>query len=166
MWFTRTDARPVLRHGDSVPADLRALADDAWDDFLAAHQVRLGCITPVTLEAAWVLDTRAEYRPDTATLAVRIPGTPATLRSELIHEFAHHLEFTCTEQIELRAEFLRAQGFPPEASWFEGGTWETTPSEQYAEATVEMIEERRTHQGGILLTADAIEIVREWGRGP
>jgi hypothetical protein len=163
--LARPDTAPELHYAESVPADLRDLADETWDDFLAAHPARLGCITPVTLEAAWELDTRAEYRPDTSTLAVRVPGTPATLRSELIHEFAHHLEFTCTEQIGLRAEFLRAQGFPPEAAWFEGDTWETTPSEQYAEATVEMIEGRRTHLGGILLTADAIEAVREWGLG-
>ncbi len=163
--LARRDRAPELIYADGVPSDLRDLGDETWDDFLAAHPARLGCITSVTLEAAWVLDTRAEYRPDTSTLVVRVPGTPATLRSELIHEFAHHLEFTCTEQIELRADFLRAQGFPPEAAWFEGATWETTPSEQYAEATVEMIEERRTHQGGILLKADAIEVVRNWGLG-
>jgi hypothetical protein len=163
--IARSDPAPELLHAESVPDDLRTLADETWDDFLAAHPARLDCITPVTLEAAWELDDRAEYRPDTSTLAVRVPGTPATLRSELIHEFAHHLEFTCAAQTGLRAEFLRAQGFPPEAAWFEGDTWETTPSEQYAEATVEMIEGRRTHLGGILLTADAIEVVREWGLG-
>ncbi len=156
---------PELLHAESVPDDLRALADEAWDDFLAAVPARHDCFPSVTLEAAWELDTRAEYRPDTATLAVRVPGTPATLRSELMHEFAHHLEFTCSEHRELRTDFLRAQGFAADAAWFEGNTWETTPSEQYAEATVEMIEGRRSHQGGILLTTDAVEVVREWGLG-
>lgn len=163
--LARPDTAPELLYGESVPADLRSLADETWSDFLEAHPARVGCISAVTLEAAWELDTRAEYRPDTATLAVRVPGTPATLRSQLIHEFAHHLEFTCPEHQELRAGFLRAQGFPADAAWFEGETWETTPSEQYAEATVEMIEERRTHQGGILLKADATRVVREWGLG-
>jgi len=160
-----SDSPPQLRHDDTVPDDLRELADDAWRDFLDAIPGRQDCLTEPILSAAWELDTRAEYQPATATLLVRVPGTPATLRSKLIHEFAHHLEFTCDEQIELRAAFLSAQGFPPEAAWFEGDAWETTPSEQYAEATVELIEKRRTHQGRIRVTAEAINVVRRWGQG-
>lgn len=156
---------PELLHAESVPDDLRALADEAWDDFLAVVPARHDCFPDVTLQEAWELDTRAEYRPDTATLVVRVPGTPATLRSELLHEFAHHLEFTCPEHRELRTDFVRAQGFPAETRWFDGDTWETTPSEQYAEAIIELIEGRRAYQGGILLTAEAIAVVREWGKG-
>ncbi|MCP3997451.1 MAG: hypothetical protein GY722_20690 [bacterium] len=160
------DATPQLRHDDTVPDDLRELADGAWLDFLEAIPARLGCFTEPTLSAAWELDTRAEYQPATATLLVRVPGTPATLRSELLHEFAHHLEFTCPGQDQLRAAFLAAQGFSTGASWFDGDTWETTPSEQYAEAMVELVEGRRTYRGGIQLTDEAIAVVREWGEGP
>jgi hypothetical protein len=159
------DSPPQLLHDDGVPADLRSLADETWNDFLNAHPARLDCISSPTLEAAWQLDSRAEYRPDTATLAVRVPGTPATLRSELIHEFAHHLEFTCPAHRDLRADFLRAQGFAADTPWDQGETWEETPSEQYAEATVELVDGRRSHRGGIRLTTDAVEVVREWGQG-
>ena len=62
--------------------------------------------------------------------------------------------------------FLPAQGFPADANWFDGDSWETTPSEQYAEAVVELIEGRRTHQGGIYITDDAVDVVRGWGKGP
>lgn len=160
-----TGSDPTLHFAADMPDDLRQLADETWQDFLDAHPGRLDCIDSVTLEAAWELDNRAEYRPDSRTLAVRVPGTPATLRSELIHEFAHHVEFTCPDQTELRAAFLHAQGFPPETEWFGGATWETTPSEQYAEATVEVVTGRRTHTGGILLTPEAVEVVRQWGEG-
>ena len=163
--LTRAGTDPVLSFHHDVPADLRALAEETWDDFLQAHPARLGCVSPVMLEAAWELDNRAEYRPGTATLTVRVPGTPATLRSELIHEFAHHLEFTCPEHVDLRPQFMRAQGFPAEATWYEGDTWETTPSEQYAEATVELITGRRAHRGGVVLTAEAIDVVSKWGLG-
>ena len=156
---------PELRHAESVPDDLRTLAEEAWEDFLAAVPARHDCFPAVTLEAAWELDTRAEYRPDSATLVVRVPGTPATLRSELLHEFAHHVEFTCSEHDELREDLLRAQGFPADSDWFGGHSWETTPSEHYAEATVELVEGRRTHQGGILLTPAAVDVVRKWGAG-
>ena len=159
------DAGPTLNFAEDMPDDLRQLADETWVDFLEANPARLDCIEPVTLEAAWELDNRAEYRPASRTLAVRVPGTPATLRSELIHEFAHHLEFTCSDQTELRAAFLHAQGFPPETEWFGGAPWETTPSEQYAEATVEVVTGRRAHTGGILLTPEAVEVVRQWGEG-
>lgn len=159
------DAGPTLNFAEDMPDDLRQLADATWVDFLEVNPARLDCIEPVTLEAAWELDNRAEYRPASRTLAVRVPGTPATLRSELIHEFAHHLEFTCSDQTELRAAFLHAQGFPPETEWFGGATWETTPSEQYAEATVEVVAGRRAHTGRILLTPEAVEVVRQWGEG-
>ena len=147
---------PVLLHDDSVPADLRQLADETWQDFLAAFPARWGCIPPPTLHAAWELETRAVYEPGTMTLSVRVPGTPATLRSELLHEFAHHVEFACEDHRNLRPAFLEAQGFDPDAAWFDGDTWETTPSEQYAEAVVELIEGRRTHSGGIVVNDDAI----------
>jgi len=159
------DASPRLLHDDTVPDDLRELADTTWADFLAAIPERRSCIAPVTLHAAWELESRGEYQPDTATIVVRVPGTPATLRSELIHEFAHHIEFTCPEHREMRAAFLSAQGFPEETDWFSGDAWATTPSEQYAEAMVELVDGTRTHNGGILLSADAFAVVRKWGNG-
>lgn len=163
--FLGSSSSADLKYGENTPADLADLADDTWDDFLTAHEGRLDCIPPVTMEADWDLATRGEYRPESATVVVRIPGTPATLRSELIHEFAHHVEFTCSDQADLRTAFLSAQGFPPDTGWYEGATWATTPSEQYAEATVELITERRAHTGGILLTPEAVDVVRKWGRG-
>lgn len=157
------DASPRLLHDDTIPDDLRELADTTWADFLAVVPERQSCVAPVTLHAAWELESRGEYQPDTATIVVRVPGTPATLRSELIHEFAHHIEFTCREHEEMRAAFLSAQGFPEEADWFSGDAWAVTPSEQYAEAMVELVDGTRTHNGGILLSIDAIAVVRQWG---
>lgn len=147
----------------SVPDDLRALATETWDDFLAAHPARRECIDPVTLSAAWELDSRGEYRPKAATVVVRVPGTAPNLRHQMIHEFAHHLEFTCPEHTDLRPEFLDAQGFEPSADWFGGGAWETTPSEHYAEATVEVLLGRRSHHGNIRISEQASGVVRRWG---
>jgi hypothetical protein len=161
--LARADAGPIIRFDETVPDDLGAVASAAWDDFLAAHPHRLNCIQPVTLTAAWQLGDRAEYRPETATITLRVPGTAPNLSDSLVHEFAHHVEFTCPEHEELRGAFLEAQGFPATADWFEGSAWETTPSEQYAEATVEMVLGRRAHRGGIIVSDEAVAVVRQWG---
>ena len=156
------DSEPALGFADAVPDDLRSLATDTWQEFLEAHPAAADCIGPATLVAAWELDTRAEYRPDSATIVVRVPGTAPTLRNQMVHEFAHHIEFTCEEQRELRSTFAEAQGFSGSAPWFDGDTWETTPSEQYAEATVELVLGRRPHHGNIQISAQAADIVRRW----
>ncbi len=156
------ESPPQLRFDSSVPSDLQELATDVWAQFLEYHPARLDCIGDVTLHAAWELDTRGEYQPDTATVVVRVPGTPATLSDELVHEFAHNVEFTCPQQEELRPAFLSAQGFPTDTAWFDGADWKTTPSEQYAEATVQYVLGDRTLRQGIDLTNDAIAVVRNW----
>ena len=165
LLFARPNGPPALRFDDTVPADLRALATETWQDFLAAHPARHDCIAPVALSAAWELDDRAEYRPDSATVVIRIPGTAPNLRNGLSHEFAHHVEFTCPEHEELRPAFLAAQGLSASTDWFDGDTWETTPSEQYAEATAEVILGRRAHHGGIFISDEAVAIVHRWGSG-
>lgn len=163
LLLARPDPAPALRFDDSVPDDLRAVAVQAWDDFFAVHPQRLDCIPPVTLTAAWELADRAEYRPGTATVIIRVPGTAPNLADSLVHEFAHHVEFTCPEHEELRGAFLEAQGFPVTTAWFEGTAWETTPSEQYAETTVEVVLGRRTHRGGVVVSDEAATVVRQWG---
>ncbi|MEA3503067.1 MAG: hypothetical protein U9R47_09860 [Actinomycetota bacterium] len=163
LLVARPDGPPALRFDDTVPNDLRALAAETWQDFLAAHPARQDCIPPVALSAAWDLDDRAEYRPGSETVVIRVPGTAPNLRTGLIHEFAHHVEFTCPSHEELRPAFLAAQGLPASTNWFDGDTWETTPSEQYAEATVEVILGRRAHHGGISISEETAAVVRRWG---
>lgn len=160
-----SDSPPKLLFDSSVPSDLQELATGVWAEFLEHHPARLGCIGDVTLHAAWELDTRGEYQPDTATVVVRVPGTPATLSDELVHEFAHYVEFTCTEHAQLRPTFLAAQGFAADTAWFTGDGWDTTPSEQYAEATVQYVLGERTQRRGVELSDDAIAAVRKWATG-
>jgi hypothetical protein len=163
--LARPEPSPQLHFDSSVPDDLRAVATDAWDGFLGAHPARLGCIGPITMSAAWELDDRAAYHPGTATLVIRVPGTAPNLTADLTHEFAHHVEFTCAEHEELRPAFLTAQGFPVSADWFEAATWETTPSEHYAEATSIVVLGRRGNHDGILISDEATAAVRDWASG-
>jgi hypothetical protein len=160
-----SDGPPRLAFDQSVPADLQALAAETWDDFLEAHPARLSCVEPLTLSAVWELETRAEYLPSSATAVVRVPGTAPNLRHQLVHEFAHHLEFTCPDQTLLRGAFAQAQGFRSTSSWFGGDSWEEIPSEHYAEATAELVLGRRSHHANVRISDAALEVVADWARG-
>jgi hypothetical protein len=156
--------RPGIAFTGRVPDDLRALATQTWRRFTDVVPARWRCIPPVRVTGAWKLADRGAYGPDTKLVTVRIPGTAPNLEASLIHEFAHHVEFTCPEQREIRARFLAAQGLAPGAPWFRGPTWEQTPSEQFAEATVTLLLGRTSHPL-VGVTANAIAAIRAWGQG-
>ncbi|MGD9048127.1 MAG: hypothetical protein PVF77_08750, partial [Anaerolineae bacterium] len=119
------------------------------------------------------LDSRAVYDPDTATVAVRVPGTPAVLKGALVHEFAHHLEFQCQEHEDLRPAFLAALGLPAGTEWRPGNGSATAPanvygdipSEQYAEAAVILVLGRRPVTTGVRVTDEAVRAVEAWATG-
>ena len=156
---------PAVAFAEGVPHDLELLVRATWERFTDAIPARWDCLGPVTVSGAWELGDRAAYDPDRRLVIVRIPGTAPNLQSSLVHEFAHHLEFTCPEQRSLRAHFLAAQGLPRDTPWFEGETWEQIPSEQFAEAMIEVVLGRAPPPPRIAVTAAAVETIRAWGRG-
>jgi hypothetical protein len=156
--------RPQIAFVEGVPADLQALSASTWDRFTDAFAARWSCLPDVTVAAAWRLADRATYDPHRRLVTIRIPGTAPNLRATLVHEFAHHIEFTCPEQRRLRARFLAAQGLPPGTPWFGGATWERIPSEQFAEATVQAVVGRPSLPR-VLVSSEALSMIREWGRG-
>ena len=160
-----TSAAPRLLIDDSVAPDFQQLAQATWADFLTAFQARTDCFGDVRLQAVSDLPSRAAYDPATATVSVRVPGTPAFLQSGLIHEWAHHVEHQCPEHLELRPAFLTAQGLPANADWFSGESWAATPSEQYAEAVVVLVLGRRAVSTKAFLTEKSIQVVRAWMEG-
>ena len=164
---------PQLIVEESVASDFQALAGDTWAQFLAVFQARADCFGDVHLRATRTLDSRAVYDPDTATVTVRVPGTPALLQGALVHEWAHHVEFQCKEHQELRSAFLTALGLPADTPWrpdaaavgtgtSQGGT---IPSEQYAEAAIVLVLGRRHITTGIPVTQEAVRTVEEWAAG-
>ncbi|MEJ5198029.1 MAG: hypothetical protein WHX53_03815, partial [Anaerolineae bacterium] len=142
-------APPRLIVDASVADDLQALALETWARFLDAFAGRTACFGDVVLSASFDLADRAAYDPRTATVTVHVPATAAMLQSALIHEWAHHVEHQCAAHRELRAAFLAAQGLPADTPWRlddagiagqeDGAAWAATPSEQYAEAAVEVV---------------------------
>ena len=153
---------PSVTYGEVAPDDLRALTQSTWARFTAAFPARRSCLTPVTVTGAWELGDRARYDPDRALVTVRIPGTAPNVTASLVHEFAHHLDFTCGAHRMLRSAFLAAQDIPEHAPWFGGATWERTPSEHFAEAVTEYVLGPRSAGGRIFVSARALGAIRDW----
>ena len=84
---------------------------------------------------AWrISGIAAFYRRSLATVFIE----HGKVRDEhLIHEFAHHLDFSCGfGSGPLGVEFLEVQGFAPGQEWARGSSWRNVPAEQFAEAVV------------------------------
>ncbi len=164
---------PRLIADDSVARDFDVLAQETWQKFLNVFRARTNCFGDVRLHAAEELNSRAAYDPKTATVTVHVPGTPAMLQSALIHEWAHHVEFQCPAQKEMRAAFLAAQGLPPDSVWRPDdrpantpeSEWAMIPSEQYAEATIEVVLGRRQIPTTARVSVDAVRVIRQWAEG-
>jgi hypothetical protein len=152
---------PRLSFSDDVPADFREVATDAWTRFTTMFEARRDCLAPVNVEAAWELGDRARYEPRTRVVIVRIPGTAPNLTATLVHEFAHHLEFTCEDQRLLRPRFLEAAELPQGSAWFRSARYEAVPSERFAEAVVTVVL-GRSSRIGVPVAPDAVDVVRDW----
>jgi hypothetical protein len=163
VWAGRATETPQLVIGDSVAADLEALATRTFDEFLAAAPGVVDCMGSPRLEAAPGLDDLARYDQGTQVILVRVPATAPSLHSSLVHEFAHHLEQVCPSHQTVRPAFLAAQGHPGDAGWFDGAEWEDRPSEQFAEAVVQVtLGSRSRNQLRLRLTPDATLVVANW----
>jgi hypothetical protein len=161
-------AVPRLVVHESVAPDFAALAEEAWERFLLAFPARTGCFGDAHLVAVRQLESRAAYDPATATVTVPVPATAAMLQSALVHEWAHHVEFQCPAQQEMRAAFLEAQGLPPTTPWRpddEGGRWQDIPAEQFAEAAIAAVLGSRPIPTAVHLSPAAVQVVADWGRG-
>ncbi len=151
--------------GESVGPDFEAVALEFWEEFEVFAEARLACFGPVTLEASFEIEDRARYEWTTHTIVVRVPQDPESLKGSLAHELTHHVERVCEEHEEVREGYLLAMGYPPDADWFAGDRWATTPSERFAEATVEVMLGERERTGDVLLAEDEVVITALWWEG-
>ncbi len=162
-WSALSEDDPALVIGKSVAADFAELAADAHARFVAASPAVAECMGSLRLEAADELDDLALYDQSSGVLFVRVPATAASLEASLVHEFAHHLEVVCESHQLLRPEFLATQGHPADTPWFGDVAWEERPSEQFAEAVVQVVlGSRSRHQLGLRLTPESVRLVEAW----
>ena len=162
---------PQLIIEPSVDEGFAALANETWGRFLTTFAARTSCFGDVHLQASYQLSARAGYDPDTATVTVRVPGSAAKLRAALIHEWAHHIEFQCPQQYDMRPAFLAAEGFPPDAAWrpvrapITTDLWADIPSEHYAEAAILLILGHNATPTQIHVRQEAVKVLAEWAAG-
>jgi hypothetical protein len=153
---------PRIAFADGTPQDLQRLATSAWGDFIASFRRHQDCIDPVTVVPALRLGDRATYSQTDALVTVRVPGTAPNLRAALIHEFAHHLDYTCPRVRHFRRRFLAAQGLATTRPWGTGASWEQIPAEQFADAAVEIVL-GRTSWLRLHAREAALQEMRAWG---
>jgi hypothetical protein len=163
---TSRSGSPELVIDETVAADFADVAHDDWRTFVAAFPALDDCIGRVTLVADYAIDDRAKYDPQSQTMTVRVPGPRALLDRAVIHELAHHLEFSCSSQAAMRPAFLAAIGRSDD-EWFDGSEWGVIPSEIFAEAVVEYVLEERSsvHTDMGLIDQKAVELVIAWATG-
>ncbi|MGA1052490.1 MAG: hypothetical protein ACO4AY_12410 [Ilumatobacteraceae bacterium] len=156
---------PRLLVPQAVPDDVRSELDVVWSDFRRVFAGRLGCVPDVTiLLVGDVVGGDARYVVADARIEVRIPTTPARFRESVAHELAHHVEHTCREFDELRVQLNR--GFWT-GTWESGDDWWDTPSEQWAEHVVELINGGRVrHTTEMPIDEAALAMIRAWAAGP
>jgi hypothetical protein len=162
-WRFVSDDGADLVIGDTLAADFAALAEATHGRFVEAAPAVAGCMGSLRLEAAAELDDLARYDQTTGIVYVRVPATAPSLEASLIHEFAHHLELACGSHLSLRSAFLRAQGHASDAPWFGDAAWEQRPSEQFAEAVVQVVLGHRSrNQLRLRLEPEAVRLVEAW----
>jgi hypothetical protein len=168
--YPRHQPTPRLIIDASVDQDFAAVIQETWVQFLLVFAARSDCFGDVRVKADYDLADRARYDPQTATISVRVPERAAILKGALVHEWAHHVEFQCEAQTEMRAAFIEAQGMPANTPWrLEDGTtnilssdWANIPSEQYAETTIVVVLGERPVSTKAPITAEGMEVIRAW----
>ena len=163
---------PRLIIDASVKPDFAAVIKETWGQFMLVFAARRDCFGDVRVKADYDLSDRAMYDPQTATVSVRVPERASILKGALVHEWAHHVEFQCEAQKEMRAAFIEAQGLPANTPWrLENGTtnilssdWANIPSEQYAETTIVLVLGERPVWTNAPITAEGVEVIRAWAQ--
>jgi hypothetical protein len=165
-------AMPRLLIDQSVAPDFRALMQETWWQFLGFFATRSDCFGDLRVVAVKELVDRARYDPATATMLVRVPERGSLLQAALVHEWAHHVEFRCAAQVEMRAAFLQAQGLAPDTPWYAAAgsvnlppyQWARIPSEQFAETVAALVVEKPGLRTVVPITAEGMQVVWAWAR--
>jgi len=164
-WLTRPHPGELLAEQD-LPADVQAEVDAVWDRFTEVFAPRLTCFDDVSLLLVESLpEGDARYLVEEARIEILIPTSPRRFRESLAHELAHHVEHGCDAFSDLRGDFI---GLPDVGcdSWFAAERWQETPSEQWAETVVLMVNgERVRHAKTMALPDGGADLVSAWAAG-
>lgn len=156
---------PTATMSPDTPDDLAILASSVFEEFVGAFPAKASCIGEVEIGGVWELPDRARYHPAYRRIEVRIPATAPHLTASLVHELGHHLEHACPDQVDVRSSFLAALDLDPDTDWRDASSYETTPSELWAEAVVRHVTGETDTRRPLPVTQDAVRVVGEWAEG-
>lgn len=154
---------PVLE--EDMPPDLAEVVGATLDAVEVEAPIVTDCLDGLVIRHTWELGDRASYDPETSTIELRVPSTASRLEFSVAHEIAHHLEFTCPSQIQIREAFLGTQGLDPDTPWFDGDPWEEIPSEQFATAFAEVVTGGTDTLRHVTVTDESRTLVDAWAKG-
>lgn len=149
-----------LRADPSVPGDVKALAGSVWADFTDATDHLGKCLSSLQLSVDRDLGDRARYIPGESRVVLRIPGPAARLRQSLLHEFTHHLDYSCLENQEVREGFMEAVNM--EGPWLNADAGADAPAELFADAVALVLEQEEEFVRARALPPDGVEFVVSW----
>jgi hypothetical protein len=155
---------PAVVFPEDTPVDFVRLAEEVFAEFVAAFPAQTDCIGSAEIRAAWELDDRALYDPASDVIEIRVPGTAPQLTTSIVHEMGHRLEHLCPSQVEVRAPFLGALGMSPDSAWPDPTSYETNPSELWAEAVVRHVLGQADSRRPLEVTPAAVAVVADWSR--
>ncbi len=82
-------------------------------------------------------------------------------RENLVHEFAHHLDISCSlGDLPFSEVFLAVQGFEDAHPWLHGSSWSAVPAEHFAQAVLVVFGVASTK---IPITPEAVALVGSLG---
>lgn len=89
----------------TVEADVTGELDATWERFSSGFPARMSCIDDVSVELVrWIRDADSAYLAGAGRIEIRAPVEPERFRDLLVRELAEHVEYTCDDIDDLRAE--------------------------------------------------------------
>lgn len=163
LLISHVTGRPTVQFDPGTASDLRQVAWQAWSDLESVFDDRLRCAGNVTVRAVDDLDVQGRY--DDRIISIRVPIYESTATNTFLHEFGHHLEQRCPDQVAIRPAFTAAQGLDPATPWFGGDAWEHSPSEMWSEAVSLVVSGRQQRSNLVPVTDQALAVVAAWAAG-
>ncbi len=156
----------ALADSPSVPAEVEAIVDAAYDQWYDSLGVRQQCSAGVAIVFESVAGRRGEYRTQTAEVVIDPYDSTSGMGAIVAHELAHHTFLACgafADQAFTQA-FYFLQDLPEDRDWFDYATgWSATPAEHFAEAMA--ITTVGSGEGGISVGTETTALISRWLAG-
>jgi len=159
-------ARPASASTAIPTAAVATVVDQAYDEWYSGLGIRQSCSSGVEIIFEALPSRRGEYRTATEQVVIDPGDSLDGMGGIVVHELSHHTFLACGAfaDTDFAEAFYAAQGLASDRDWFDYALgWAQTPAEHFAEAMAVTIS--GTGEGGISITAGAVEVMSQWLAG-